>query len=1152
MTKGLTGIPSLAYVGVNAGSPPNIKMYKRSPTTDDSKNFIIGDLWLNITPTPAASRELWILVALLGNYATWVRILPSTGGGGGNLRSDDALISIPDAFGAINVTGGQPYAIGSDAWLDDPVYSNIFTAANPVNNTLQVVLKRSIMQPKGTADGTRGLYGIDGDDFMHGFGTGNTMLGPDAGNRTLDVIAAKNNTCIGYNTLQSIFTANHCTGLGFNVLSHVSESEYLIAIGQNAGDNYNFSESSDILIGNPGVIGENNVIRIGVMGNGNAEQNQVFVAGIWNCPAIPVVNTGLVIVDDSGQLYVDDLAINSVIMTDAGGNPIAVKGAVGTVLTGQGAGLADPTPAFLPITSSGGTVTISTDPITNAINLEAAGVAGLVQLTTDAGVALPLAGNINVLGGELIETDAAVANTVTVNLTRGADHQVIVGNTGAASTYRTLFSSDGSISVDFTNPAQVDLKLLGVPPVGGVNALYDHALLSVPPTLNHIQIEQGANITTVGDVATSKITVSVTDNVTLAGWLHAAGEIQTTGVGSCLISDHGHLQLPNTDVSGIGGQIQFAGTRWISNYGTNNTFVGGNAGFLGLDTSSATNCTFIGHDAGKSHESGESNTAVGSAALDAHIAGAQCTVLGVSAFGNDLGSNYTTCIGWHAGFNAVTASNNSCIYIENVGVNNESNVIRIGQEGTSAHHQDKCYIAGIYGHIPGPIPQMVTIGNDGKLGTSGIPTGGATTFVTDSGTATVSGTTIQIKGGYNIGTRGSSNIVTIDLDDSIQQDITASDGSTGVYAMSTRGANTYATNRFMHAWGGGLGMAGKNTFLGYQAGRINALGVGLNHTALGYQALSAYTSASSCVAVGTNALKNVIKSGNNVAVGVNAGSGLTSSIDAGFDGNNILIGNSAGATYTTGFRNIILGDDSSSALGGAAEYRTMRLGYKQVWSVPAPDPHNPDPVETLTTHGTDNTYCYGIYKNTVAYSGTPVYVDHLGKLGTEGGVAFSFRQATALSNVTGDGTYYRIGTAAIANGGLVKDFDTTNSVVLGGMGAQAVFTAPYSGKYVFTACATYIIPAAPLPPPIPASTCTYILTSNLSYSFTAYIPDALVGTAQQVSEIVTSFVYLDAGDTVRWAVRISGTTKTIGLNNFQTGPSGELAYDTFFTGYRMA
>jgi len=95
----LNGTNPLAYMGVNAGSPPNIKEYDRNPTTDDSKNVIIGDFWFNTTSSP---QELWILASLELRIATWISL-------GSGLCADsfptDSGTAIPLA-GVLNILSG--------------------------------------------------------------------------------------------------------------------------------------------------------------------------------------------------------------------------------------------------------------------------------------------------------------------------------------------------------------------------------------------------------------------------------------------------------------------------------------------------------------------------------------------------------------------------------------------------------------------------------------------------------------------------------------------------------------------------------------------------------------------------------------------------------------------------------------------------------------------------------------------------------------------------------------------------------------------------------------------------------------------------------------------------------------------------------------
>ena len=201
MPSKLTGRPSLAYMGVNAPTPPNMVISvsntsrgitARVPNTNDYNEFVEGDLWIvKRLATDAIPNELWYLARKTGTVngpeADWVKLYPQAGGGGGgSLRSDDGLIAIPDpANGYINIYGGEPYG-------GNPLYVNIYTDHyNPADPyTLNVNLKRSINQPITNATASEGMYALGGHDFLHAYGTDTTMCGIDAGNRTLDPILA--------------------------------------------------------------------------------------------------------------------------------------------------------------------------------------------------------------------------------------------------------------------------------------------------------------------------------------------------------------------------------------------------------------------------------------------------------------------------------------------------------------------------------------------------------------------------------------------------------------------------------------------------------------------------------------------------------------------------------------------------------------------------------------------------------------------------------------------------------------------------------------------------------------------------------------------------------------------------------------------------
>jgi len=487
------------------------------------------------------------------------------------------------------------------------------------------------------------------------------------------------------------------------------------------------------------------------------------------------------------------------------------------------------------------------------------------------------------------------------------------------------------------------------------------------------------------------------------------------------------------------------------------------------------------------------------------------------------------------------------LVLRNVGVAGDVHTIRIGTEGTSDGQQNKCYVAGVWQKLTSAGPEMVIVDSDGKLGSRTIPSGGGgtTTFVTNSGTATEVGGTINVLGADNINTTAAGNTVTVHLDKSVIQPFTTSSGAQGCYSL---GVTNYATDRFLHAYGT------SSTYVGRQAGPITGIG-GTSCVGIGTNALDAAAGATSCVAIGRNALTAAVTSKNVTAVGNGAGAAVTSPPGA-FFGEGIYIGSGAGNLYTTQYFNITMGNAATSS-DTPTETRTMRLGYKNIWTTPAPSPHDPDPVETETnpTDCTQSTYLYGVYRKPVAYSGTPVYVDHLGKLGTDGGAMFAFRQTTTLSSVTGDGTIYVFGTS----GGITVDFDNTSSLSSFGAGAAIVFTAPYAGKYVLGGSITLSVPASPPIPRVVSVEPLYIVTDNLSYTFTAYLP-ASTTFVQYVSEIVNTVVYLDAGQHVYWACKAGavGLVKNISiqnrlLENFPAPISAPVnCYATYFYGYRVS
>ncbi len=111
-----------------------------------------------------------------------------------------------------------------------------------------------------------------------------------------------NNAASGYGALANLGnnggSPGNNTADGFQALGQVPSGTDNIAVGYMAGFNFTDSETSNIVVGNPGIAGDNNTIRIGV----EDTQLNTYVAGIWNTTLFS--NTLPVVVDSSGHLGV--------------------------------------------------------------------------------------------------------------------------------------------------------------------------------------------------------------------------------------------------------------------------------------------------------------------------------------------------------------------------------------------------------------------------------------------------------------------------------------------------------------------------------------------------------------------------------------------------------------------------------------------------------------------------------------------------------------------------------------------------------------------------------------------------------------------------------------------------------------------------------
>ncbi len=140
----------------------------------------------------------------------------------------------------------------------------------------------------GTANGSKITSGSD-----------NVFIGDGCGN---NATASSQNVAIGTSCLAGMTTGSSTDGniaIGYSCLGNLVSGTRNIVIGYNVGGNFNGSESSNILIGNTGLITENNVIKIGTSGSSQGQQNKTFVAAITGTT---VAASSPIAVTSTGQL----------------------------------------------------------------------------------------------------------------------------------------------------------------------------------------------------------------------------------------------------------------------------------------------------------------------------------------------------------------------------------------------------------------------------------------------------------------------------------------------------------------------------------------------------------------------------------------------------------------------------------------------------------------------------------------------------------------------------------------------------------------------------------------------------------------------------------------------------------------------------------
>ncbi len=402
------------------------------------------------------------------------------------------------------------------------------------------------------------------------------------------------------------------------------------------------------------------------------------------------------------------------------------------------------------------------------------------------------------------------------------------------------------------------------------------------------------------------------------------------------------------------GNIIKGTSRFIHDFGTNNTFVGINAGNFTL---TGTQNSGFGTNALTALTSGTGNTAIGYNTLPATTSGSNNT-----AVGDALSAN-------------VTGANNTAIGANTLNLSTESFNTAVGSGALAANTSGSNNAAVGYNALAA----NTTGTRNTAVGAQAMSTGTAFFSVA-------------------VGYQAMSNASPVDFDvavgyQALQNDLGGTNVAVGFSAMNAN--TTGVTNTAVGYQALSVNVTGSsNTALGYQslqnlnsgANQNTALGSftlsqsqGNDNTAAGSNSLTSNTTGARNIGLGVSALHNNLTGQNNTALGFQA---LYMNLaDA-----NIAIGNNAMRFLTTGANNIAIGSNIPN---------TLVSGSNNIYI--AADAATA--AESNTTRiGTLQTQCFvaGINGVTTGLAAIPVLVDGNGQLGT---VSSTRRVKHAIENM---------------------------------------------------------------------------------------------------------------------------------------------------------
>jgi hypothetical protein len=261
-----------------------------------------GNLFVPGTNSSATQGVISIGVPFIHNYGPAGSWNVSLGGNAGNFTttgSFDTAIGYETLHA--NTTGSYNSAMGSYALASNTTGHNSsgFGYAALYHNTTGIqneafgdaALAFNTTGSGNAAFGTAALEKntIGGSSSHTG---GNSAFGNFA---LTSNTTAGGNSAFGFSALTAATTGNNNVGVGAAALAKLTTGSGNIAVGVGAGGNLSSAESNNIYVGNSGIAGESNTIRIGYIGTITA----AAIAGIWGKTSASGLD---VLVNEAGQL----------------------------------------------------------------------------------------------------------------------------------------------------------------------------------------------------------------------------------------------------------------------------------------------------------------------------------------------------------------------------------------------------------------------------------------------------------------------------------------------------------------------------------------------------------------------------------------------------------------------------------------------------------------------------------------------------------------------------------------------------------------------------------------------------------------------------------------------------------------------------------